>query len=100
MSAWDGLPIPDDIRETAADCVPIHMIGQIQATKIGMLVERALLAERERCAKIAIRLAPSTQDWADAPLQDLAKRIASAIRNPRTARKENFCDHPAMRYRP
>lgn len=34
----------------------------------------------EVCAKIAIRNAPATQDWADAPLQAQAQRTAAAIR--------------------
>lgn len=35
----------------------------------------------ERCAAIAIRQAPATQDFADAPLQAQANRIATALRN-------------------
>jgi hypothetical protein len=34
----------------------------------------------EEAAKVATKQAPVTQDWADAPIQDQAKRTATAIR--------------------
>ena len=77
--------IPDDVMNAAYGaaldyrndkaCDPIHNDDELQ-----LAFARAILAERERCARIAIRQAPYTQDFADATLQDMAKRIAADIR--------------------
>ena len=71
--------IPDDVKKAAvvAFNTAIDMDRYEGSYEV---IARAILAERERCAKVAISHAPATQDFADAPLQDMAKRIAAAIR--------------------
>lgn len=66
--------IPDDVMKAARKAIEDASGGAV------MCIARAILTERERCAKVAISHAPATQDFADAPLQDMAKRIAAAIR--------------------
>jgi hypothetical protein len=68
--------IPEDIFRVAADVwatLPNESAGIIA-------IARAILSERERCAKIAEDNSPVFQDMEFEPLQSLCNRIANTIR--------------------
>ncbi|SFG56783.1 hypothetical protein [Ensifer sp. OV372] len=96
MSA-EGQTIPDDIREVAISAVQaaredflLAKVSDNQANlrKVAIeCVEKAILAERERCAQIADHFSQSSlfADWPDAARGAgyyACGDIASAIRNP------------------
>lgn len=71
--------IPEDIKTIAKGVFDGWANGEPQGGHIIDRISNAILAERKRCAAIARRCAPVTQDFADAPLQDLAMRISKRI---------------------
>lgn len=54
-----------------------YVLASDVAAALAAAEERGRIEERERCAKIAIKQAPATLDFSDAPLQALSKRIAA-----------------------
>lgn len=55
---------------------------QVYRQAYSELVARAIMAERERAADVAMRYAPATQDTFSDAIYDVCESISQAIRNP------------------
>ena len=73
--------IPADImtsaRERASVMYPVNSAGN---EAIAEMIARALLAERERCAKVVECFIPASQDRLSEQIAELCAIIAAAIR--------------------
>ncbi|WP_027039098.1 hypothetical protein [Mesorhizobium ciceri] len=89
--------IPEDILATANDIASLipSRVSADNRTFAGLVIARAILAERERCAQIAITVTEGTSRHDDHPVRKAiadaisaaGKIIATAIRTPSTPKR-------------
>lgn len=77
------MDVPDDIREKAANCIPVGLEGNHYLSTLRHYIATALMAERERCAAFAY----AKHDWP-------ARWIAASLRGENSAYTD-FQEHPA-----
>lgn len=75
--------IPEDIRrlsDAAANSCVERPYNKGSVSRAATVIARALLAERERCAKLAEYFIPASQDSLSSQIADLCGIIAATIR--------------------